>query len=163
VWTIDASSSGVLLDADRTRSRQRTYNVVVVSGADLGGDAPFPPVSVEDDSPGSPTYVGGDFGRVPFFQTSSLITSPAQATKAGRATLRRVSGLAASLDLTSVVNPALEVGDVIEVLLPDRHGDGRKIERHLVDSLTVPLTTDGTQPITTRSTRPEGDVPDEGV
>lgn len=162
VWTVDASASGVLLDAERGRSRQRTYNVVVVSGGDLGGTAPFPPELVEDDDPTSPTYIDGGFGRVPYFQTSSLFTTAAQALQAGQATLRRVSGLAASLDLTSIVNPALEAGDVIEVLLPNRHGDGAKVERHIIDSVTVPLSAAGTQQIRTRSTRPEGDVPDEG-
>lgn len=160
VWTIDASATGVLLDASRSRSRQRTYNVVIVTAGDTDGTPPFAPVTVADTDTASPTYVGGPFGRVPYFYASQLLTTTAQATAAGKALLRRVTGLAAQLDITSVVNPALEPGDAIEVLLPARDGDTPKVERHLIDSVTIPLTSEGTQSIQTRSTRPEGDVPD---
>lgn len=161
VWTIDASASGVLLDASRSRSRQRTYNVVVVSAEQTDGTAPFTPVTVEDSDSASPTYTGGPFGRVPFFYSSPLITTSAQATKVGKSILRRVTGLAAQVELTNIVNPALEVGDVLHVLLPGRDGDVPVVESHLIDALTTPLTPGGTQTIRTRSTRPEGDVPAE--
>lgn len=160
VWTVDASESGVLLSADRSRSRQRTYNVVVVSPSDTDGTTPFAPVVVADTDPTSPTYVG-TFGRVPFFFSNALSVSPFLATTIGQALLRDLTGLAAQLDLSSVVNAALEPGDVIDVLLPARAGDTRVVERHLIDRVTIPLTSEGTQSISTRSTRPEGDVPGE--
>jgi hypothetical protein len=161
VWTVDASASGVLLDANRSRSRQRTYSVVVVSPGDVNGVTPYAPQVVADTDVNSPTYAAGPFGRVPYFVTDPLALDAAQALKTGRAYLRRVTGMAAQLDLTSVVNPALEPGDVIEVLLPGRDGDAPKVERHLIDSVSIPLAVDGTQTIATRSTRPEGDVPDD--
>ena len=52
------------------------------------------------------------------------------------------------------MHPGLDRGDVIIVLTPSG-----TTERHLVDSLTIPLDVGGTQQITTRSSRPEGDVP----
>jgi hypothetical protein len=56
----------------------------------------------------------------------------------------------------SVVNPALDAGDVIDVLLPpDSPGARRRAERHLIDVVTIPLTVDGVQRIETRSTRPD--------
>jgi hypothetical protein len=134
---------------------------VVVTPADTDGTAPFAPVAVADTDTASPTYAAGVFGRVPYFYASPLITTTAQATLAGKSILRRVTGMAAGLDVTSVVNPALEPGDVIEVLLPARVGDVPKVERHLIDTLTIPLTNDGTQALQTRSSRPEGDVPAE--
>ncbi len=156
VWLVDASASGVLLAADRERNRQRTYNVVIVASDRTDGQAPFAPQTVADNDTTSPTYVGGPFGRVPYFFTSPLLTSAAQATAAGTTLLNRVRGLAAQLALESVVNPALDGGDVINVLLPPERADlPRPVERHIIDALTVPLTVDGTQSITTRSTRPD--------
>lgn len=158
VWTVDASVSGVLLDATRARSRQRTYNVVVMTDTAADGSVPKTQVIVADDDPASPTWVGGSFGRVPYFRALSVLESRPAMEVAAKAILRRVKGLAAELSLTAAVNPALEPGDVIQVVLPSRAGDTRKVERHMVDSVTVPLTAEGTQSIGTRSSRPEGDV-----
>lgn len=161
VWTVDASSSGVLLDATRTRSRQRTYNVVVVPSPALDGAVLPALVVVEDTDSASPTWVGGPFGRVPFFRPIGILESRTEMVAAANALLRRVKGLAAELDITAAVNPALEPGDVIQVVLPARAGNPRKVERHLVDAVNVPLTAGGTQSIRTRSSRPEGDLPQE--
>lgn len=160
-WTVDASASGVLLSASRNRSRQRTYNVVVVASSATDGTPPFTPVVLADTDPNSPTYVNGAFGRVPYFVASPLLTNAASATKMGQTILRRVSGMSAQLDLTGIVNPALESGDVISVLLPQQRGERVVVERHIIDTVSIPLTAAGTQSIATRSTRPEGDVPDE--
>ncbi len=160
-WLVDASATGVLLGADRERNRQRTYNVVVVSSERTDGRPPFPPQVVADTDRKSPTYVGGPFGRVPYFYTSPLLTTAEQAQAAGRSILDRVRGLAAQLTLESVVNPSLDAGDVLDVLLPpERRGLARPVERHIIDRLTVPLTPDGSQTILTRSSRPDDD---EGV
>jgi hypothetical protein len=154
-WMVDASESGVMLDAKRERNRQRTYNVVVVSTSVVDGRTPFAPVTVQDTDPNSPTRVSGPFGRVPHFYTSPLLTTTAQAQAAGVGLLAKVTGLAAQLTLDVTVNPALDSGDSIDVLLPREQIDmARPVERHVVDSVTIPLTVAGTQAITTRSTRP---------
>lgn len=154
VWTVDASATGVLLDGSRTRDRTRTYNVVVVTPAALDGSTPFAPVIVEDDDPTSPTYIGGPMGRVPYFASSPLVRDGTQALAYGQTILNTVRSLAAQMSLTSVVNPALDRGDVVWAAEA-----GAAVERALLESLTVPLTVDGVQQITTRSTRPDGDVP----
>lgn len=155
-WLIDASVSGVLLNADRERNRQKTYNVVVVNSSITDGQPPFDPVTVADTDPTSPTYVSGAFGRVPYFYTSPLLTTTGQATVAGTAILERVRGLAAQLSLESIVNPALDAGDVIDVLLPAVRRDlARPVERHIIDRVTIPLTVAGSQAIDTRSSRPD--------
>jgi len=154
VWTVDASPSGVLLDGDRVRDRSRTYNVVVVADARVDGSAPFALQVVADTDPASRTYVGGPFGRVPYFWSSPTVRTAQQAAAAGRTILNRVKAVNAQLSVQTVVNPALDRGDVIHVLTP-----GGVVERHLVDGVTIPLTVGGAQSITTRSSRPEGDVP----
>ncbi len=156
VWTVDASATGVLIGGDRSRDRSRTYNVVVVNCSVLDGQTPPAPVVVEDDDPTSKTYVGGPMGRVPYFWNSPVLLTTGQATVAGRAILNRVKGTNAQLDLEAVANPALDRGDVILAITTDG-----TVEQHLIESLTVPLTTTGTQSIATQSSRPEGDVPAE--
>lgn len=153
-WTVDAGATGVLLGGSRARDRSRTYNVVVVTCEVLDGQTPPAPVVVEDDDPTSSTWVGGPMGRVPYFWQSPVILTTGQAQSAGRAILNRVKGTNAQLDLDAVVNPALDRGDVIEVVTSDG-----TVERHLIAGLTVPLTVAGTQFIGTQSSRPDGDVP----
>lgn len=153
-WTVDASQSGVLISGDRIRDRQRTYNVIVAYPSSVSGSAPYAPVVVADTDPTSRTYVSGPFGRVPYRYTSPAMTTSAQATVAAKALLNRVKAVNAQLNVEAVVNPALDRGDVITVLTPDGTS-----EIHLIDSLTIPLSVSGTQQITTRSSRPDGDVP----
>jgi hypothetical protein len=153
-WRVDASPTGVLIGGDKTRSRATTYNVVVVHPAAVDGTAAFAPQTIADTDATSPTYVGGTMGRVPYFYSSPLVTTTGQAIAAGTTLLNKVKGLAAQVNVEAVVNPALDRGDVFYVLMP-----GGVVERHLAESFQVPLTPAGTQQITTRSSRPEGDVP----
>jgi hypothetical protein len=154
VWTVDASQSGVLLSGDRARDRARTYNVVVAYPSSTSGTSPYSPVVVADTDPTSRTYVGGPFGRVPYRYTTAAMTTSAQALQAATALLNRVKSINAQLSVEAVVNPALDRGDVITVLMPDG-----TTELHLIDAVTIPLDVAGTQQITTRSSRPDGDVP----
>jgi hypothetical protein len=154
VWNVDASASGVLVSGDRIRDRSRTYNVVVAYPSSLSGASPYAPVVVADTDPTSRTYVSGPFGRVPYRYTSPAMTTSGQALVAATALLNRVKAVNAQLNVDAVVHPGLDRGDVITVLTPDGTN-----ERHLVDALTIPLDVAGTQQITTRSSRPEGDVP----
>jgi len=154
VWTVDAGPTGVMVSANRSRDRARTFNIVVAVPEALDGTPPWAPQIAYDTDADSPTFVGGAFGQVPFHYSSPLLTTAAQALAAARAILGRVTGLNAQLSLDSAVNPALDPGDVISVVFP-----GGRVERHLIDTVTIPLDTDTAQKITTRSTRPEGDVP----
>lgn len=154
VWTVDASPSGVMLSGDRLRDRSRTYNVVVVYPSSTSGTTPYAPVIVADTDPTSRTYVSGPFGRVPYRYTSQAVVSQAQATVAAKALLNRLKAINAQINVEAIVHPGLDRGDVITVLTPDG-----TTELHLVDALTIPLTPNGTQQITTRSSRPDGDVP----
>lgn len=153
VWTVDASPSGVLVSGERSRDRARTYNVVVAYSSSLDGASPYEPVVVVDDDPRSPTYAGGPFGRVPYRYTSPAMTSAAQAKVAATALLNKLKAVNAQLNVEASPHPGLDRGDVITVLTPDG-----TIERHLIDSVTIPLG-GGNQQITTRSSRPDGDIP----
>lgn len=165
-WVVDAGAAGVLLEADRSRDRVKTYNVVVVNSEKVDGSALFDPVIVWDDLAESPTYAGtnpqtapataGPFGIVPYFFTSPLLQTTGQAQGAGRAILNRVVGLNSQLSLSSIANRALDSFDVVDVLLPqERYDMPRPVERHIVDKVVHPLTPDGSQRLETRATRPD--------
>jgi hypothetical protein len=153
VWDVDAGEDGVLISADRERNRQKTYNIVVVNSS--ANPPAFVTQYVWDNDPDSPTYAGpgtgvgetppapgdaGLFGQRAFFYSSSLLIDFTQARVAGATILEKVSGLAAQLTLSQVSNAALDDGDTIRVTLPQERRDiPRPIERHIVDSLTIPL------------------------
>jgi hypothetical protein len=153
-WSVDASASGVLLDADRSKDRSKTYNMVVVNSEKADGGALFDPQIVSDTDPNSPTYVGGPFGQVPYKYSSPLLTNATQALQAGAAKLATLTGLNSQLSLTAVRNHALDALDAIDVQLPrERYDVSIPSERHLIDKVVHPLMPDGTQQIDTRATR----------
>lgn len=156
-WTVDASPTGVMLGGDATRDRSRTYNVVVATMAAVDGRTPFAPQIAADTAAGSPTNVTGPFGRVPYFYSSASFRTAAQALTAAKAKLLQVKAMNAQVGVSSIVNPALDRGDVINILTPD----GRR-ELHQVDTVTIPLEVGGTQNITTVSAWPDGDIPAGG-
>lgn len=161
VWTVDASMTGVLLDADRSRSRTETRNVVVVTADKADGVAPFEPVIVWDQDPSSPTYAGvdplnqpgtaGPLGIAPDFYSSPLLLNAQMAEQAGRTRLAKTVGQVATLSVSSVPHRGLDGLDAIDVLLPrDRNDQPRVMERHLIDKVTHPLDLSA-QSIDTRS------------
>lgn len=152
VWQVTVGDDGILYRATRGRSYERTYSGVVASAAQIDGALPFPPVTVWDTNPGSPTYHLGPFGKVPFFLTSPLLGTSAQASTAAETRLRDVTAIRNQLTVDAETNPALEDGDTITVTLPARDGFGSPIvERHLVKAFTVPLLPSGLQRIETVS------------
>jgi hypothetical protein len=162
-WLVDASPSGVLVELDRERSRTSTRNVVVIESSAADG-AKVPTQWVWDSDPLSPTYAGtsprlrpqeaGPFGIVPYFYDTPVLTSAAAALKAGRTILARTTGLASQVSLGQVPNPAVDAFDVIDVMPPrERYDIARVLERHVVDTVTHPLTVGSPQQIEGRSTR----------
>ncbi|MFI5859146.1 phage tail protein [Streptomyces parvulus] len=118
-------------------------NLWVVSGDAGSGDQVIGPVFVWDEDPGSMTYAGPDPVEDPLAPqrlgldvrvrtarySSALITSLEQARTVGLAKLADSIGVQASLSFTSVCNPALEPGDVVEVEVEEGVW-----QRHIIDS-----------------------------
>jgi hypothetical protein len=160
VWDVDTGDAGVLYTAARSRSADRAYSAVKASAAQVDGVAQFAPQVVYDDNPDSPTYHLGPFGLVPYFMSSDKFQTAAQALAAAQARLPLVTATRAEFDLTAECNPALEAWDTIAVHLPRRQrGQTTVTERHMVSAFTIPLTPDGVQSISTRSS--VADLPSE--
>lgn len=145
VWLIDTGRLGVMVDADEALDRTGVYNGVLVVGQNTAQDAPVSAL-VTDDAPTSPTRWGGPFGKVVRIEQSTAVQSAGQAAAAADVLLDRRLGLTRSLMLTSAPNPALESGDIVDVLFED----GRR-ERHVIDKLQLDLGPSGAQTLSTRS------------
>lgn len=150
VWQVGRGAGGVKVSGRRGVTVDSTYNAVVVIGQPQG-KAPVYGVA-RDTDPASPTRYGGPFGKRPRFYTSSLITTTAQANAAAAGLLlARALGVARTLELETLPNPALDGGDVLTVEV-----EPSVWRRHLVESYTLPLGL-GTTPLSTKSTATEDD------
>jgi hypothetical protein len=173
VWTVDSGDVGVMTGADRERNRQRTFNMIALTSDRNDGTAPFATQYVWNNDAASDSYAGpgtgagptppaataaGPMGQRVLRMSSPVWSTAQQAITAGQARLAQTTALASQLTLEAVPNPALDDGDTITAQLPpERWGQARTVEWHLIDSLTVPLVpSKNAQTITTRSTRPDG-------
>lgn len=149
VWIVDAGPGGVLVSASDTVSREGVPSVVVALGESVSGDDP-PVISASphgyDNDPLSPTYYLGAYGLVPRFFSSPLLRTQAQADKAADKQLANHKGATRTISFEAVPNPALDAGDAVQVVYPDRSG-----ELHLLDALTIPLGPGGTMSSETRA------------
>lgn len=143
VYVVNGGRAGVLSAATRSVSRESVYNAVVASG-EAADDTPPVTAIAYDNNPDSPTYWSGDFGQVPEFYSSPLLTSVSGAGSAAQSLLAQAIGLPYNLDFTMVPNPALEPLDVIRLIYPGF------TETHVLDKVTIPLTSSGAMSATTR-------------
>lgn len=146
VWRIGQGVGGVLVEPATQQSSDGLYNIVAATGDSGAGTEAVGPVVVWDDDPNSLTYAGPDPVNDPLAPqrlsmpwvrlrtmrySSSLLTSVGQAEEAARALLADSLGVQSSLALTSICNPAMEPGDVVDVEVAPGEW-----ERHVVDSLS---------------------------
>lgn len=150
VWTVDAGPTGILISTRRQLSRAGVYNAVVAEGSDADLTTTNPPARgfAVDDDPDSATYFYGPYGQVPRFYASPLLYTDAQALSAANSILLQTTGLPYSLDMTFIPNPALEPLDAITVIMDT----GQTAEIHVVDTMTIPLSSDQPLNANTRST-----------
>ncbi|TDP97643.1 DUF5047 domain-containing protein [Labedaea rhizosphaerae] len=146
VWTVKEGAGGVLVKASRSRSRSGVYNAVVATGDQASDTTASVRGIALDLNVASPTYWFGPYGQVPRFYSSSFIVTQAQADAAATAMLQKSIGLPSTMDFQSIVNPALEGGDVVgleyEADTPTRN--------YILDTFTVPLVPGSAMSATTR-------------
>jgi hypothetical protein len=157
---------------------------VVVVESSASDESKFATVYVWDADPLSPTYAGpdpvnspeqaGPFGISAVHVSSPNLETPAQAADFGGAELARRTGLHSQVSLEDVPNPAIDAFDVIDVLPPGQVAVGatelpdgsfevqyqatRDVERHIVDTVSHPLTRGPLQRIEGRSVSITGPV-----
>ena len=133
---------------DRTISTKETYNGVIYT---IEGSEVATPIRVEawDEDTSSPTYRFGVFGEVPVFIESNLLATEAEAVRAAYSLLNIYIGKQEQIMFNSLVDPSLDVQDVIYV-----RSNGAKIDRLvIIDSLDIPLNPEGEMSANARTVR----------
>lgn len=133
---------------DRSISTSETYNGVIYT---IEGTNVPSPIRVEawDEDTTSPTYRFGVFGEVPKFITTSLLSTEDEAIKAATSLLNTYIGAQEVISWSGLVDPTLDVNDVVYV-----KSDGAKVDRLVIlDSLTIPLEPEGSMNAGARTVR----------
>ncbi len=146
VFDISSGAGGVLTAMKRQLARDGVYNAIVATGEAADSQPPARGVAY-DNNPDSPTYFFGTFGPVPKFFSSPYMTTDAQCAAAAATMLQSNLGLAYSVDLSLVPNPALEPYDPVTC----RAARTEPAETHVLSKLTVPLAAAGAMSATTRN------------
>lgn len=137
VATYEEGNGTTITELDRTISTKETYNGVVYT---VGGTQVSTPIKVTvwDEDSTSPTYRFGKFGQVPIFVSSNLVQTTAAATTAATNLLYTYIGSQETINWNSLVDPTLDVQDVVYV-----KSVGAKVNRLvIIDALSVPLSPD---------------------
>lgn len=134
----------MMLRPQRNVDASGSHNIFVVTGESASGVLRG---VVQDLDPNSLTYIGR-VGPRPMFEANPLMQSPAQCVLAAKTIMARELGIADTIAVPVVPNPALDAGDVIQVSDPDQSINFPLV----VDSFSVPLrASDGAMTISCRS------------
>jgi hypothetical protein len=136
-WEYVEGDNCTMTSISRSLDSERTYNGVIVVGE---GAFTLPPSRAElwDTDPGSPTYYLGPFGKRPYFYTSPLVGSHAQAVAVAASLYPKVSQVSENVELTARANPFVRAGQVVRVKRARAGVDGT----YRVDSVKLPLGAD---------------------
>lgn len=117
VWSIEIGDDGTIIDWGRKLDRSSIYNAVISTGNAADG-VPVQGIALERVGP---LGFDGPFGRVPYAHSSPLLTTTAAAQADAETRLARlVRERVVPISVTATANPALEVDDTIQLVLPDK-------------------------------------------
>jgi len=127
-----------------SRSRDQIFNVVTVTGERLNGDAPVFTTAF-DDTVGSPTHIHGNFGVKSIVERLQTPSTTGGAHTTAEALLRNYVAPIEEWGLDLVPDAALELGDVLRLLVDDRD------VIQAVTGFSLPLDLSGTMSVSARS------------
>jgi hypothetical protein len=134
VATYEEGQGTLITSLDRSMSSKETYNGVIYT---IEGSQVTTPIRVEvwDEDTTSPTYRYGVFGNAPTFVTTNLLATEAEAIKAATSLLDTYRGAQESINWGSIVDPTLDVNDVVYIKTA-----GSKTDRLvIIDELDIPM------------------------
>lgn len=133
-WSYVEGEEATFTKLRRATSNERAHNGFVVIGESTYGITPARGEAWDTD-PNSPTYYLGPYGRYPYIETNTLVSTQAQVDAAAAAGLRRVLGATDAIEVEMVPNYAHVEGDVVYV-----ERERSKVGLNLVmNRLSVPL------------------------
>lgn len=130
--------NGTVIQSPTSGTRDGVYNAVRASGEAEGDVAPVSSVAYLSSGP---RRWNGPYGNIPYFYSSPLLTTKAQATAAAKTRLAALQVTAQPLEVEIAPDPRLEPGDIVQV----SHRGGTRLMR--LDAVSLPLTYAGTQTI----------------
>jgi hypothetical protein len=136
---------GLLLSVSRAEDSDTIRNVVVAENPSGTIRA-----VAQDDDPTSPTYAGGRYGRRVVTVVNQHFSSVAQAQQAATTRLAYELGRSETVNFTAVVDPGLDVDEVVTVHRPRAGLDRRGV---IVASVDVPLAPDEAMNVGCRQSR----------
>jgi hypothetical protein len=147
VWRFDdTESENLTLPGAKAIWDGTGNNAVIVVGENSDSDAVYRSV-VYDQDPNSPTRYGGPFGKRPITIRDEKVTSQFQANLRARKELLARLGLSQTVEIPSMVNPALEVGDVAYCASARNKID----QLSILERFSVPLRHSGTMTLEARA------------
>jgi hypothetical protein len=141
--TFAEGSSSTLLNIRMDYSTADVYNGIIAKAESSSLTTPLESRAWDDD-PSSPTRRTGPLGERPSEWSSSWVASQAQLDDVAGALLDTVRGFTVSMDV--IPNPALDVRDVVQVTSTSIDLSSTV----MVDTLTIPLSVEGTMTVTGR-------------
>jgi hypothetical protein len=143
--TYHDGDSGVVITSRRVALLSQLYNGVIATAQGSGVSTPVRGECWDGD-PTSPTYRYGPLGQVPYYYSSPLLVTQAEADSAAQTVFARIKGRAEQRAWEMVPNPALEAFDLLEFVAVDG-----TVTRYMIDQITIPLV-GGTMTATARKT-----------
>lgn len=150
VASFTEGSTATFLSLKRTFSDVNTFNVVVVTGEGTVFGLPFRSAPAQDNDPNSPTFINGPYGSVVHTETSPFAYTQVQVDQYAQLILRRSLGAQDTVEMPTIVNPALDVDDCIQIT---RKRAGLTNVLYIIDSVTIPLKATDSMKVKTRERR----------
>ena len=138
----------IITSLDRSMSSKETYNGVIYT---IEGSQVDTPIRVEtwDEDSTSPTYRYGVFGEAPTFVTTNVLSTEDEAIRAAISLLNTYRGAQENISWDSIVDPTLDVNDVVYVKTV-----GSKTDRLvIIDQLDIPMNPNASMSAQTRTVR----------
>jgi hypothetical protein len=140
VLTMNIGESGQIVEGEEEWDREGVFNAVIARGERTDGSAPVSGSAYDLDA-ASPTYWNGSFGHRPKFYSSPLLTTISACNAAAATMLAKSITPARSISVECIPNPALDIGDVVSLIIPGAAGsvDLSRSETHIVHAFTLPI------------------------
>jgi hypothetical protein len=125
VWRV--GSENALVSTNTSMDRLKTFNGVIVEAGEWGEE----PIvgKAYDDDPTSPTYWDGAFGHRPLLLRNETLTTQEEADAYAASELQMAKGLPRDVQLSNMVNPALDCGDVVQVDFVNGTSEAHRIDQ----------------------------------
>lgn len=150
IWTFERGVDAIMLGLTKGFDDERLYNHVLVTGE--ASDLYPVRAEIRDTNPLSPAYNpvdgSGPIGDRLYTYSSAMIRSNDQAEEVANALLLRVALVEEAIRIPTIVHPAFEVGDAVEIAEPVSETS----DVYLLDGVSIPLGK-GSMTISTRKLR----------